>query len=284
MQQAKVRLLAAICCVVVSACSHLPTPGERRALADDLASRHGWRPSTLRTNSFELAAYLPATQVPAEVLTVFIEGDGLAWIDRSQPSSDPTPRDPLVLRLALKHPQKQSAYLARPCQYIDAETTGCTKQYWTHKRFSPEVIAATNNALDQLKLRFGATRLVLVGYSGGGAVAALVAVRRNDVERLITIAGNLDHRAWTRNHRILPLDGSLNPADEISALQKLPQLHFVGGKDRNITPELVQNFSQHFPEGARPIVMIEPEFDHQCCWVNHWLELWRKAMNHEPAN
>jgi hypothetical protein len=97
------------------------------------------------------------------------------------------------------------------------------------------------------------------------------------------VAGNLDHRAWTQYHRILPLDGSLNPADEISALQKLSQLHFVGGKDRNITPELVLDFSRRFPEGMRPIVMIEPGFDHQCCWVNNWHELWRKAMS-KPAN
>lgn len=277
------RFLLAILCLVAAACNHIPTSAERRAFADELASRHGWQANTLHTTSLDLLAYLPIKQASAETLTVFIEGDGLAWIDRSQSSSDPTPRTPIALMLALSHPQDGSAYLARPCQYIDAEKTGCAKQYWTDRRFSQEVIAATNNALDQLKQRFGATRLILVGYSGGGAVAALVSARRNDVARLITVAGNLDHRAWTRYHRILPLAGSLNPADEVNSLQNLPQLHFAGGKDRNISPELIQDFARLFPESMRPVVMIEPEFDHQCCWVNHWHELWHKAMS-KPAN
>lgn len=277
-----VRLLLSLLCLVASACGHIPTAAERRTLADDLASRQGWQASTLRTNFFDLLAYLPKERIPAEVLTVFIEGDGFAWVDRSQPSSDPTPRTPIALELAMSHPQVGSAYLARPCQYIDAERAACAKEYWTDKRFSQEVVVATNNALDQLKQRFGATQLVLVGYSGGGAVAALAAARRQDIAHLITVAGNLDHRVWTRYHRIRPLVGSLNPADEISALQQLPQIHFAGGKDRNITPEMILDFSRLFPEGKRPIVAIEPGFDHECCWVNHWHELWHKVMNKPP--
>ena len=275
-------LLVAIC-LFVSACSQMAAPAERRLQADEFASRHGWHPATLRTSSFDLRAYLQVKPPSGETLTVYIEGDGLAWIERSQPSTDPTPRTSLVLQLALAHPAGKSVYLARPCQYADAEKTGCAKRYWTDGRFSKEVIAATNSALDQLKQKLGATRLILVGYSGGGAVAALAATRRNDVVLLITVAGNLDHRAWTQYHRVAPLEDSLNPADEISALQKLSQLHFAGGKDRNITPELVLDFSRRFPEGMRPVVMIEPGFDHQCCWVDHWHELWRKVMD-KPAN
>ncbi|GAB2181920.1 hypothetical protein DLREEDagrD3_21430 [Denitratisoma sp. agr-D3] len=52
-------------------------------------------------------------------------------------------------------------------------------------------------------LQLGARRLTLVGYSGGAA--ALLAARCSDVVRLVTIAGNLDHRAWTRYHHITTL-------------------------------------------------------------------------------
>jgi hypothetical protein len=44
-------------------------------------------------------------------------------------------------------------------------------------------------------------------------VASLVAARRHDVVRLVTVAGNLDHLAWTTLHGVSPLTGSLNPAD-----------------------------------------------------------------------
>lgn len=273
------RFLLVITCLFATACVHIPTLSERRYQAEELAVQHGWHAVTLRAGAFDLVTYLPTASTRSELLTVYIEGDGFAWVEGSLPSDDPTPRQTLVLQLALAQPDGESAYLARPCQYIDAEKSGCSKRYWTNMRFAPEVIAATHNALDQLKQRFGATRLILVGYSGGGTVAALTAAKRNDVVRLITVAGNLDHKAWTDFHHMPPLVGSLNPANEISALQSLSQLHFVGSRDRNTTPELVLGFAQQFPEDKRPAVMIEPEYDHQCCWVNNWPALWRKTMH-----
>jgi len=39
-----------------------------------------------------------------------------AWLAVPRPSQDPTPVDPLALRLALVQPTGNAAYLARPCQ------------------------------------------------------------------------------------------------------------------------------------------------------------------------
>lgn len=190
------KLLSILLCLFLAACTNIPSPAERHSLADALAGDHGWKSINLPSGAFELVAYLPANPGRAGTLTVYIEGDGFAWISGSQPSTDPTPCDPLALQLALAHPEGASVYLARPCQYTAAEASGCASRYWTEMRFAPEVIAATNQAIDQLKQKFSADQLVLVGYSGGGAVAALVAARRSDVVRLITVAGNLDQRAW----------------------------------------------------------------------------------------
>ncbi len=260
------------------ACTSIPSPVARQHLADAMAAERDWRAIMLPAGSFDLVAYLPAKHELSETLTVYIEGDGFAWISSAQPSTDPTPRDPLALRLALAQPEGNAAYLARPCQYVDAEATGCSSRYWTEMRFAPEVIAATNRAIDALKQQFGASRLALVGYSGGGAVAALVAAQRDDVELMVTVSGNLDHRAWTTHHRIRPLTGSLNPADHAEALRGIQQWHFVGGKDSNMPPELVWAFAISFPERQRPTVLVEPEFDHHCCWADRWSALWRKSL------
>lgn len=272
------RLMLAL---LLSACVVIPTPSERRAHADALAASHGWRAERLPAGQFELLAYLPPAIRKGTELTIYLEGDGFAWMDASTPSPDPTPRDPLALRLALQQPEGNAAYLGRPCQYVDAQPGACPQRYWTEARFAPEVLAASNQAIDALKARFAAQQLILVGYSGGGAIAALLAARRDDVERLITVAGNLDHRAWTRHHRVTPLTGSLNPADAPTKLQGLRQTHFAGGADRTMPAALVTAFAARFPAAQRPVVNVLPDFDHQCCWEREWPALWRAAMRGE---
>lgn len=263
---------------LLAACGALPSPAERRMLADTLAAEHGWRAATLPAGAFDLVAYLPARPAADAELTVYIEGDGFAWQTPSTPSPDPTPRNPLALRLALAQPAGNAAYLARPCQYVDAAATGCNERYWTEQRFAPETIDAANQALDALKTRFDAQRLTLIGYSGGGAVATLLAARRHDVARLITIAGNLDHRAWTAHHHLRTLDGSLNPADASPLPTRIHQIHLVGGKDKVMPARIAQGFAAAYKPNDRPEVRVIADYDHSCCWADDWPLLWRSLQ------
>jgi len=256
------------------------SPASRWQYAEQLAQQAGWQKLRIPTEKFVLSAYLKQPQAQADTLTIYIEGDGLAWLTPSQASSDPTPRNPVGLQLALRHPQhlqaqgNAAAYLARPCQYVAAEDArNCRQAYWTDRRFSAEVIEASDQAISVLKQRIGAGKLVLVGYSGGGAVAALVAARRNDVLQLITVAGNLDHRAWTAQHQVPPLEGSLNPADAWRALVNLPQRHFVGARDEVVSRAVVEAYAVRFPVQQRPKIIVMPDFDHVCCWVERWSEI-----------
>ncbi|WP_341649147.1 alpha/beta hydrolase [Thauera humireducens] len=273
------RLIASICCLLLAACAAIPSPAARRDHADALAAAKGWVAAVLPAGDFDLVAYLPPLPVAAEEFDGHLEGDGLAWISSSQLSDDPSPRDPLALRLALSQPDGAAAYLARPCQYGAAAIWGCASRYWAEARFAPEVVAATSAAIDALKTRFRARRLILVGYSGGGGLAALVAARRDDVNELVTVAGNLDHAAWAMLHRLEPLAASLNPADGVGRLVDVPQLHLVGEDDRNITPALVNAFADRFPAAVRPRVDVVPGFDHRCCWATHWPALWLRRAD-----
>ncbi len=106
----------------------------------------------------------------------------------------------------------------------------------------------------------------------------MVAARRQDVSRFVSVAGNLDTSAWTSLHHIEALTGSLNPADEWPRLQHISQMHFVGGKDTNITPEIVNAYRMHFPAGKRPETRVLPDFNHACCWLEQWPALMDEAM------
>lgn len=245
-------------------------PVARRMAAQQLANEAGWQRTIIATETFDMAVFRPLNPPHTRSLKIYIEGDGLAWLDSSTPSADPTPRDPLALKLALRDPEQNAVYLARPCQFLEeAERRNCQQRYWTNDRFAPAVITASNSAIDVLKKESGATNLTLIGYSGGGAVAALLAAQRNDVTALVTVAGNLDHAAWTAKHRVSPLHGSLNPADASARLQNTPQQHYVGENDRNISVDIARGFAARFA-APRPEITVMPGFTHTCCWEEIW--------------
>jgi pimeloyl-ACP methyl ester carboxylesterase len=160
---------------------------------------------------------------------VYIEGGGLAWRSKSEPSMDPTPRHALGLALATADWGANVVYIARPCQFTPMTMNPrCGVAYWTGKRFAPEVVAALGQAIDQV----AAGRTIhLIGYSGGGALAVLVAARHFDVASIRTVAGNLDHDEVNRFHGVSPMPDSLNAIDVAGAVTAVPQIHFSGGDD-----------------------------------------------------
>ncbi|WP_370680514.1 alpha/beta hydrolase [Comamonas sp. GB3 AK4-5] len=263
-------LLLALC----SGCTSIPSPSERWQAADALAGQQGWQHEQLRAGAFHLALWRPASLAQQQRLTIYIEGDGFAWVTPAIPSADPTPRDPVALRLALLQPQGHAVYLARPCQYVDAEHTGCPSMYWTNARFSEAVITATDQAVDALKSAYAAQHITLVSYSGGAAVAALVAARRQDVDQLVSVAGNLDPHGWVQRKGLAPLRASLNPVEQIAPLAGIRQWHYTGGRDAVLPPALAQDFAQRFAAAQRPTVVVLPAFDHHCCWAQQWPALW----------
>ncbi|PHS26229.1 MAG: alpha/beta hydrolase [Methylophaga sp.] len=258
--------------LLISGCTTVPSMDKRHNTAEQLASQHAWHEQIIETASFNLISFVPNNPIKDSTLTVYIEGDGMAWISSRKPSRNPTPINPVGLKLALNHPSTNSAYLARPCQYLMNKP--CETKYWASHRFSPEVIEASNQAVDKLKQQFSATRLTLVGYSGGGAVATILAAQRDDVVKLITMAGNLDHKAWTNFHHISPLTGSLNPADYLKQLTTVEQVHFVGEDDTVIPPFLAYGFVAKLPASSHAKVILVLDQDHDCCWESIWPNLY----------
>ncbi len=205
-----------------------------------------------------------------DVIDVYIEGDGRAWASRTRPSNDPTPTNPVAFELALKDTTQAVLYVARPCQYqADKQDAACDQRYWTSHRYGETVVAAIDEVLEQLMVARPATELQLIGFSGGGTLAALLAARRSDVVGLTTVAGNLNIDAWAKHHRVTPLSGSLNPANFRSQLQRIPQRHFVGTEDTVVPAELTRDFAARLGSVSLKIESFAG-FDHGCCWSRVW--------------
>ena len=162
----------------------------RLDIAERVAHSARLEPARFQAGAFELHGYRLYRRPGDGELTVYIEGDGLAWnAFGTAPSPDPTPRDPVALRLMAVDPAPNRLYLARPCQYLNTTALSrCSYLYWTSHRFAEEVVAAFAGVVDAQRRAVGASRVRLVGYSGGGALAALVAPRLSGAVELVTIA------------------------------------------------------------------------------------------------
>ena len=243
----------------------------RRAEGPDLAHAAGWRWDILPAGAFDLAvASSPRTGTP--MLVAYLEGDGLAYATAHQPALDPTPTDPVALRMALADPTRSAvAWIGRPCQYtLPDHGRHCRTGYWTTARYAPEVVDSLGIALDALKRQSGATRLVLVGYSGGGALAVLLAAGRSDVAEVVTVVADLDLEYWPRRDGLAPLADSLDPAQAADRLGMLPQVHFTGARDRTVGTDVVRAYLSRLPPGTPARLVEVPGFTHACCWARDW--------------
>lgn len=261
------RILAGCLLLLIAGCGSVE---KRAADADAIAATARMAKIPLRTDTFALMSYSHLVR-SGEPITIYIEGDGKAWTTRTQVSLNPTPDNPLALRLAARDPAANVAYLGRPCQYVElGREKRCDDAYWTFKRFTPEVISAVDQAVSQLKARIGASGVHLVGYSGGGAVAALVAAGRSDVLSLRTVAGNLDHVALHTHHRVSQMPASLNAIDVAPKLAKIPQIHYSGSLDAVVPGFIASRFAERSGNGACIRLSTMQGANHEDGWVERW--------------
>ncbi|MDX1518684.1 MAG: alpha/beta hydrolase, partial [Gammaproteobacteria bacterium] len=251
---------------VLSACTLIHSPESRRGTAEQIAAAAGFESRVIDTGEFAIQTWHHARLRGQRHLEIYIEGDGLAWRRKNRLSDNPTPVDPVALRLAGNSGSPAALYLARPCQYSDdINVKRCHAELWSSDRYSERVVAAMNSVVDHYVRSSGADSLSLIGYSGGGVIAALLAARRADVRELITVAANLDHRAWTAMHRVSPLDGSMNPPDHASELRTIPQRHFVGENDRIVTAAVLRSYLEQLGLEPDRHLHVIAGADHDCC-------------------
>ena len=274
------------CCTVLAvivALAGCATPAER---FDRRAIALGLHAASLPGDGFNHRAYMAGLQPGSTTLHVYIEHDGTPWINFNRVSDDPTPRIPFALELMAKDSGPR-LFLGRPCYFEPREDSLCNPLVWTRERYSAAVVASMVTALRGFLAGHPYPGVVLIGYSGGGTLAWLMAARVPEATRVVTVASNLDVDEWSRIHDYSPLRGSLNPALAPALAPAIEQLHFVGGRDTNVTLPVVASFARRHPEAH---VIEIAEFDHRCCWIDRWPELLsaaravrEQALGHAPS-
>ena len=238
--------------------------------AETLAGVAGLRHRALSAGIFRLTAYVRISD-PSQPLHVYIEGDGRAWLTRTEPSRDPTPRHMLGLQLAVADRWPNVAYLARPCQFT-REDPSCDVRYWTTRRYAPEVVTSLSDAISVLEGPAPRQPVDLIGYSGGGALAVLVAARRHDVRSLRTIAANLDVEGVNALHHVSTMPESLNPIEFVAAVRAVPQIHFYGSRDSIVPPDIARRFAEAIGGSCTTTQSIDG-MTHDGDWARLWPQL-----------
>ncbi|MDX1733834.1 MAG: hypothetical protein R3228_05690 [Halioglobus sp.] len=197
-------------------------------------------------------------------LHVYIEGDGRPWVTPISAARDPTPRRP-VLPALLALDEAPVLYLGRPCYYATADTACDDRRWWTSHRYAPAVLDSLDAALDRFAGSYDS--VTLIGHSGGGTLAYLLAARRGDVAALVTLAANLNVGMWAAYHGYSRLEGSLDPAAMPAPGAAVQQLHYLGGQDERVSSAMITSVLGG-QAGARLTVL--EEVGHSCCWAPHW--------------
>lgn len=250
------RFAVAILLLLATACA---TPAERLR---ERAVKAGFEPRVVRGAGFDHVVFV-APRRGGGALHVYLDGDGVPW-EAGQPAADPTPRRPLVLQLMARD-ASPAVYVGRPCYHGLVTAPGCRPERWNEGRYAPEIVDSLAAAVTRVLDDGGYTRVVLVGYSGGGALAMLVAPRVPRTVSVLTVAANLDSDGWAAHHHMPPLRGSLNPSRQPPLPPTIVQRHYVGSDDRVVPPRFVT-----IPGLPADAVRRVDGFDHICCWVERW--------------
>lgn len=113
--------------------------------------------------------------------------------------------------------------------------------------------------------------MTLISFSGGAQVAGLAAVTAKDlnVRKIVTLAGNLDHPAWCRYHKLPALTQSLDLTDYWAAFEAIPQVHFVCEDDTVIPPDItIRRIG-----GNAPVVVL-PDASHASGWLKYSAQIY----------
>lgn len=232
---------------------------------DRQAEHHKLQKKIITGKAFDLVIYRNTASDPKQ-LHVYIGGDGRPWLQNRYKSIDPTTRRMTTLALMVldKNP---AIYLGRPCYHSNGIGRGCSDKWWTSHRYSKTAVNDMRDVLDQYLTGHNVEYLTLIGFSGGGTIAMLLAPLLKQTATVITISGNLDTDAWARMHNYTPLFGSSNPARQAKSHKKIRKTHLIGLQDKNIPVDAI---IEHFAKQQNTEIVLYPEFTHHCCWREMW--------------
>lgn len=266
-------LLILVSCFLLSSCES--TLKLRTVDSDFVAKSAGFTKHLVRGGDFWITTYQKITNKHLPYV-FYIESDGkpFTYVGRQLIiSADPTPENPTFLKLATLDKRPNVVYIARPCQFtpphLNPKCADCA--YWTNLRMSDEVVGSINDAINFINQT---SHFSLVGYSGGGGIAVMVAARNKLAKDILTLSANLDTYSFKQYHNTVPMIGSLNPIDYAQQIKHIPQLHISGGKDKIVPPFIADKYVK-----ASDSICVHQHIFDTATHSKGWEGVWRYILS-----
>ncbi|HJD55122.1 MAG TPA: alpha/beta hydrolase [Rickettsia endosymbiont of Pyrocoelia pectoralis] len=252
--------------VILSGCSTTKDFATRVKESQNIATQNNFQVRLVKGGEFVLTTYqrIADRNLP---FVFYIEGDG-HLADGAVNSDNPTPANPMLIKLAAIDKRPNVVYIARPCQYTPLKMNPkCINDYWLDKRMNGEVVSSINDVINTIN---NGQKFSLVGFSGGGGLAILIANQNPNVKDIITIAGNLDTENFDKHHNYRGyLVKSLNPINYAKQVNNIPQLHLSGQNDKRVPPFIAESYVKASSSTCVKHQII-PDNSHARGWDKVW--------------
>jgi predicted esterase len=203
---------------------------------------------------------------PANPLIVVLHGDA--------PFANPAYQYKFAADVAQRVPGSAVVALLRP-GYGDpfgARSDG-DRGFATGENYTAQVVDDVAAAIQLLKTRYGAVSIILVGHSGGAAIAADVAARNHRLVQQVILVGCPCNVAAFRMHMarqqwspiwLLPVD-SLSPDLTLEQMDRSTTITAISGaKDAVTLPEYAQAYIEKaLGRGIAASMIIVPDQGHE---------------------
>lgn len=234
----KKRLLITAGILLMNGCAGIPdTP-------------HGFYQTTVETEHLSFYTLHKEDMKKGNPIRFYIEGDGY-----------PNPNTPVALKMAQQDEHSNVVYLTRPCQYMENELCK-NKSIYKEARFHREIIQEMEELSLYFIQKYKAPSVEFIGYDGGGTMALLLGTRIPITTQVITVAGILNTTAQPNLH-----EDTIHLSTQKDTLARIPQVHYVGGKDNVATRRSAERFVARLKNPKSAKVKVFPNMTHNG-WEN----------------
>ncbi|SJZ31681.1 Alpha/beta hydrolase family protein [Enhydrobacter aerosaccus] len=188
------------------------------------------------------------------------------------PRAPPSYQYRFAAELAQRLPGAVVAAILRPGYSDGEDKSEGVRGETTGDNYTPEVIAAIAAAVDQLKARYHPGRTVLVGHSGGAAIAAdLMGKQATAVDRAVLVSCPCDLPEWRRHMKDVQKTSiwdksvtSLSPIDLAGNISPSTRIWMiVGQRDDVAPPRLTEAYAEALRRhGIAVDVQVAPNLPH----------------------